>query len=94
MNKVLKWLSGWMPRLFPTGVSAFNDWLKEIIAISGLPDNDSTRLLAASFIFNMPRNVHYLSYRAISKQLVRAAAIQVSAQVVKDINAAKQSTNS
>ena len=91
---MLKWLKGFIPRPLPTGLTAFNKWLAEIVALSGLPDNNSTRSLAATFIFNVPRHVHYLSYHAISKQLVRAAAIQVSAQVLKDANEAKQSSNS
>lgn len=80
----MKLLSKYIPRALPTGLIAFNTWVANIIKVSGLPDNASTRGLAARFIMALPSNRYYLSYHEISKQLIKAAAMQVSSQVIKD----------
>jgi hypothetical protein len=83
-NPLLNYIRSIIPRRLPTGMTAFNTWVAGIIAASGLPDNDSTRRLAAQFIFHVPNQVNYLSYRHIGNQLVKAAAYQVASQVEKD----------
>jgi len=66
------------------GMTAFNAWLSGIVEVSGLPDNNSTRQLAAQFLFHIGRNRSYISTHAVVVQLKRAAVLQVASAVIKD----------
>jgi hypothetical protein len=94
LKKLSSFIWGFIPQRLPRGMAEFNTLVGEIVDISGLPYNTSTKNLTAQFILHLPTNVFYVSPRFISKQLVKAAAMQVSAQVVKDttINASLKET--
>lgn len=77
-------LKSYFKRPLPKGMKEFEQWVSDIVALSGLPDNASTRRVAATFILHTPSNVARLSLRFVSNMLVKAAANQVAAQVVKD----------
>lgn len=87
--KLFKVLKSFFPRRLPTGIGEFNEWVSDIILVSNLPDNDSTKHLAATFILHTPPTVAYLSIRSISTQLLKAAAYQVAMQVSKDTDPKK-----
>ena len=84
LQYLINFILGFIPRRLPKGMTEFNTLVSKIIVISGLPDNDSTRNLTAQFILHLPMSVYYLSPNFIAKQLVKAAAMQVSTQVIKD----------
>lgn len=79
---MIKFIENRVPRHLPTGMTEFNVWVSRIIEISGLPNNETTRRTAAQFIFSIPHTVHYLSYKHIAKQLIRAASYQVAKEVL------------
>lgn len=87
--RLFKILKSFLPRRLPTGLGEFNEWVSDVILVSNLPDNSSTRHLAATFILHTPPNVAYLSIRNISNQLLKAAAYQVAMQVTKDTDPKK-----
>jgi excinuclease UvrABC helicase subunit UvrB len=83
--RLLKQIKSYFPRALPVGMVEFNEWVAEVIYISGLPDNQSTRTLAADFIIRgVPLSWGSISVRTISKQLRRAAAMQVANAVRKE----------
>lgn len=84
LSNILFVLRSFLPRKLPTGMTQFNLWLADIIRLTGLPDNASTRRTAAGFIFMLPPGLGYLSIRKISNALIKAAANQVAQQVSKD----------
>ena len=90
MLDLLFFLRSFLPRKLPCGMTEFNCWLKDIIRLSGLPDNASTRRVAAGFITMLPPGLGYLSIRKISNALIKAAANQVAAEVIKLQDESKQ----
>jgi len=83
LKRMLRLLKSFFPRKLPIGMTSFNKWIDDIIFVSGLPDNKSTRQLAANFILHAPPTVTYMSIRKISGLLARAASYQVAAEIVK-----------
>jgi hypothetical protein len=91
MKRFLNWIFSFVPRKLPTGMTSFNSWVASIVELSGLPSNDTTRKLAATFILRVPTTIAFLSHRTISNQLIKAAANQVAAEVLKgDVQAIKK----
>lgn len=84
MTNLLRTLLSFIPRRLPTGMTSFNKWVSDVVFISDLPDNASTRHLAATFIMHTPPKVVFLSIRHIASQLSKAAAYQVAQEVIKD----------
>lgn len=82
--KLVNWLFSFIPRSLPTGMSEFDSWVYDIVRVSGLPDNDSTRRVAAQFLMFVGRTKAHLSIRAIAIELRKAAALQIANQVIKD----------
>jgi hypothetical protein len=67
-------------------MTEFNQWLADIVELSGLPDNLTTRRASALFIFSIPPTQAAMSKRKIVIQLLKAASNQVAAEVVKDVD--------
>lgn len=84
LKKLTRFLKSFLPRRLPIGMTSFNAWVTDIILLTGLPNNESTRKVAAMFIFQVPPSQVYLPLRTVAKQLLKAAANQVAAQVVED----------
>ena len=80
--KLLKWIRDNRKRRLPTNLPSFNLWLDAVIECSGLPDNTSTRQLAATFIMHTPPTVTRLSIKHIADQLCRAASYQTAKAVL------------
>ena len=89
MKMLLLVVKSFFPRKLPTGMGEFNAWVQDIVLLSGLPDNMSTRRVAAMFLLQLPPALAYLSIRKISNQLIKAAANQVAVEVTRtpDVNA-------
>lgn len=79
----MKLIKSYIPRPLPTGMAAFNEWVADVVELSGLPNNDSTRRLAAVFIMQTPPNVARISLRKLADLLIKAAAYQVANEVLK-----------
>lgn len=80
---MIRILNSFFPRKLPIGMTAFNVWVADVVALSGLPNNESTRRVAAMFILQLPPALAYLSIRKVSNQLIKAAANQVAAEVLR-----------
>lgn len=83
LKKLLKHLKSFLPRKLPIGMSSFQAWLDDVLYLSGLPDNESTRKVAATLILKLPPGLAYLSIRKISNQLIKAAANQVAVELLR-----------
>jgi hypothetical protein len=81
-------MSFW-PRKLPIGMTTFEAWVTDLIRLSGLPDNATTRNAAASFILQMPPTVSHIPLRVLAKRLIKAAANQVAAAAIKASNEPK-----
>ena len=77
-------LTSFIPRRLPIGLTSFNRWVEDVVILSGLPNNASTRRVAAMFILSLPPTWGYASLRRISNQLIKAAANQVASEVLKE----------
>lgn len=83
LQQLLKVLSSFLPRRLPIGMKEFESWVYDIIRLSKLPDNASTRRVAALFILQVPPQVGYMSIRRVSNMLIKAASNQVASDVIK-----------
>lgn len=64
-------------------MTSFNKWVADIVRLSGLPNNESVRKVAADFILRLPPALAYLPIRKVANQLIKAAANQVALEVVR-----------
>jgi hypothetical protein len=93
MRLFLKRLRAKFPRQLPTGMTSFNAWVADIIAVSGLPDNSSTRQLAGQFILSMAPSIGSIPLQEIANRMVKAAANQVAAEALETLKSeAKEAT--
>jgi hypothetical protein len=83
------WLRSFLPRKLPIGMSTFNQWVADVVRLSGLPNNESVRRVSAEFILKLPPALAYLSLRKVSNQLIKAAANQVAVEVLRPPDAPK-----
>lgn len=90
MKLLLKHLRSFIPRRLPTGMKSFNSWVDDMIAVSGLPNNETIRKAAATFLFRLPPTTGYIALRKMSNQLVKIANNQVAMEVLKGTNANEQ----
>ena len=93
LRKLIKFILRCLPSRLPTGLTAFNGWVAAVVEHSGLPDNASTRRVAAMFILNQHPTVGWVSVNAVANQLVKAAANQVAVQVIKDVDSEAKATS-
>lgn len=94
MKYLSKWLLSFIPRKLPIGKTSFYTWIDDVVYVSGLPNNTSTRRVASMFILQLPPALAYLSIRKVSNQLIKAAANQVAAEVLKDVEEQSKSSSS
>jgi hypothetical protein len=87
MKLFLLHLKSFLPRKLPIGMATYEAWLADIIELSGLPNNDSTRKVAAMFLLQAPPHVAYLPLRRVVALLIKTAANQVAANVVEQLKA-------
>lgn len=84
IKRLLKLVKAFLPRRLPTGLAAFNAWADSILAYSGLELNPKNRLICAGFILQLPPTWGFVSVHKASSLLIKAAANQVSASVLKE----------
>lgn len=69
----------------PIGLTEFNSFVANIVRDSGLPDNDSTRRMAAIFVLEHPPHLGEVSWSYLIGKMRKAASNQVASQVLKDL---------
>jgi hypothetical protein len=94
LKRLLKRLTSFLPRPLPTGMTAFNQWVEDIIWLSSLPNNASTRKAAASFILQLRPTTGWISLHTTVRLLVKAAANQVALEVLRSSEPKAETTAS
>lgn len=85
LKKFLKGLLSAQLDRVPVGMAEFEVWAADIIALSGLPDNDSMRWTLATMILAAKSDAAYVSKEDWVALLIKAAANQVASQVMQDL---------
>lgn len=83
-QRLLLKLKSYLPRPLPVGVAQFDAWVSDIITLSGLSDNLSTRKASASLIIQLPSTTGWISLRTVTALLLKAASNQVALSVLRD----------
>lgn len=84
LKRLLRSLLSFLPRKLPIGRADFDSWVEEIVYLSGLPDNDTTRFAAAQIIFQIRPSIGYMPLRYAVNQLIKAAANRVAKDVIAE----------
>lgn len=82
---IKKWAS-YLPEKLPQGMTEFNVWVNDIAELSGLPVNDKLKKVIGTLILQMPPNVSQVPKNHIVNLVKKAAANQVSVEVLQLIN--------
>lgn len=93
---IKKWKS-FLPEKLPQGMTEFNTWVEDISLLSELPVNDKLKKVVGTLILQLPPTVAHIPKNHIVNLVKKAAANQVSVEVLQLINEkekAEQSTQS
>ncbi len=84
-------IRSYLPTLLPVGMTAFNAWADDIIALSGqFADRDSMRFAIASILIHTDAKHGSLPMQYFVKRLRKSAANQVASQVFQDVKEAQK----
>jgi len=86
LTKLLIWLNSFIPERLPQGMTEFNRWVEEISELSGLPINDKLKKVIGTLILQLPPQVAYVPKRHVANLVKKAAANQVSVEVLNLID--------
>lgn len=75
---MLNLILSFFPTKMPKGINEFNAWAANVIALSGTPDNSSTRFALSVMIMHRPITEWRKSKRFFAKQLYKAAVNEVA----------------
>jgi hypothetical protein len=75
----------YLPRRLPQGLTEFSDFAQEVLSLSGLPDNDSTRFSLAVMVLHLDSTSSHKPKRYFIRSLQKTAANQVVSQVINDL---------
>jgi len=82
---IKKWKS-YLPEKLPQGIKEFDAWVDDIACLSELPVNDKLKKVIGTLILQLPPNVAYVPKKHIANLVKKAAANQVSVEVLQLIN--------
>lgn len=82
---IKKWKS-YLPEKLPQGMTEFNAWVDDVAVLSGLPVNDKLKKVIGTLILQLPPNVSQVPKNHIASLVKKAAANQVSVEVLQLIN--------
>jgi hypothetical protein len=88
LNKVkglIKHILAYVPTKLPIGMTEFDTWAKDVLALTHLPDNDSTRFALASIIPHQKAESFYVPKIKFAHLLLKSAANQVAGGVMHDL---------
>lgn len=75
-----------MPEKLPQGMKEFNLWVEDIALLSELPVNDKLKKVIGTLILQLPPTIAYVPKKHIANLVKKAAANQVSVEVLQLIN--------
>lgn len=78
-------LLSFIPTKLPIGMDEFNDWAASVLALTGLPDNDSTRFALAGMIAYQKPDRFYTPKRLFALMMLKAAANQIGGAVMYEL---------
>lgn len=82
---IKKWKS-YLPEKLPQGMKEFDLWVDDISVLSGLPINDKLKKVIGTLILQLPPSTSYCPKNYIARLVQKAAANQVSVEVLQRIN--------
>lgn len=82
---IKKWKS-YLPEKLPQGMTEFNAWVDDVAVLSGLPVNDKLKKVIGTLILQLPPHVSQVPKNHIASLVKKAAANQVSVEVLQLIN--------
>ena len=83
---LIKKLKSLVPEKLPQGMKEFDAWVEDISQLSELPINDKLKKVIGTLILQLPPSVAYVPKRHVANLVKKAAANQVSVEVLSLIN--------
>ena len=80
----LQWLviKSYVPSRLPQGMKEFDAWVNDVSLLSELPINDKLKKVIGTLILQMPPSTNYCSKNFVVSLVQKAAANQVSVEVL------------
>lgn len=90
-----QWLviKSYIPERLPQGMKEFDKWVEDISILSELPINDKLKKVIGTLILQLPPSTNYCTKNYIVALVQKAAANQVSVEVLSLIDEKEQSKN-
>jgi hypothetical protein len=85
LKQILKVILSYLPERLPVGRTAFDAWAGEIIELSDIEDNDSTRFAVAAMVTHQDAKEDRIPKRRFIRQLNKTAANQVALDVIREL---------
>lgn len=99
-DKVVSWskrqwliAKSYIPERLPQGMKEFDKWVEDISILSELPINDKLKKVVGTLILQLPPATNYCSKNYIVSLVQKAAANQVSVEVLSLIDEKEKSEN-
>lgn len=93
INKVkliVRYLASYIPTPLPIGMTEFDAWAKDVLSLTPLPDNDSTRFALASIIPHQKAEHYRVAKIKFVNLLMKSASNQIAGGVMHELKAKQQ----
>lgn len=90
VSKLLKLIRALFPSRLPVGVTEFNAWADDIMAMAKSPNNDSVRFALAAMIVNSGDTEAYISKMFFVLQLRKSMSKQIASFIMYDAKQKQQ----
>lgn len=87
MKKLVNILLSYIPTPLPVSMPELKEWQDSILAMSKVPDNDSTRFAVSVMIFHLDATTDRKAKRYFVRALNKSAANEVANAVCMDLKA-------
>lgn len=85
LKTIVSTVLSYIPERLPVGLDAHDSWAADVVALSGLPDNDSMRFAVATMILHADAKAAYLAKQYFVRRLIKGAANQVAGGIMQDL---------
>ena len=91
LRNILKLILSFLPTPIPTGKTAFDAWLNDIVELTGpIADDRAMKWVVSNEVMVVPSGADRVPKRRFVKRLRKFAANQIAASVVQEIKAAQE----
>jgi hypothetical protein len=87
VKQVIAHLLAYLPSALPIGMTEFDEWAKSVLALTNLPDNDSTRFTLASIIPHQDKGAFLTPKIKFAHLMLKAASNQIAFGVMEELKA-------